>query len=110
MRPAGRSGSPRRSSVPQPISDPALLAAIHAALGGGAIARAALGGGAAVALAEAGLAPSRSEARRLVTGGAVTINGERISDPAARVPPPVAGEWYEIRIGKRRREIRRLEG
>ncbi|MGP1674553.1 MAG: S4 domain-containing protein, partial [Candidatus Limnocylindrales bacterium] len=48
----------------------------------------------------------RGEARRMIAGGGVTINGERVSDPAF-VPTPVAGEWLEVRIGKRRREIGR---
>jgi tyrosyl-tRNA synthetase len=50
---------------------------------------------------------SRSEARRLIAGGGVTINGERVSDPAS-IPTPIAGEWLDVRIGKRRREIGRL--
>jgi hypothetical protein len=37
----------------------------------------------------------------------VTVNGVRVADPAA-VPELVAGEWLDVRIGKRRREIGRL--
>jgi hypothetical protein len=43
-----------------------------------------------------------------VSGGGVTINGTRITDPEAPVPEPIAGEWLEVRLGKRRREIGRL--
>ncbi len=54
----------------------------------------------AALLAETGLAPSRNEARRLVAQGAVTIDGERWSDPArelaARRTP------YLVKVGKRR--------
>ena len=60
-------------------------------------------------LAEAGLFASRGEARRMIAGGGVTINGERVTDPAA-VPEPIAGEWLDVRIGKRRREIGRRAG
>ncbi len=65
--------------------------------------------GAAVLLAEAGVFASRGEARRMIAGGGVTINGERVADPAF-VPEPIAGEWLDVRIGKRRREIGRRAG
>jgi tyrosyl-tRNA synthetase len=65
-----------------------------------------LGSGIAVLLAEAGVFTSRGEARRMIAGGGVTVNGERVSDPDAR-PEPIAGEWLDVRIGKRRREIGR---
>jgi tyrosyl-tRNA synthetase len=51
----------------------------------------------AAALADAKLAASRSEARRLVAQGGVTVNGERATDPQA---PPAAGE-YLVKVGKR---------
>jgi len=51
----------------------------------------------AAALADAKLASSRSEARRLVAQGGVTVNGERASDPQA---PLGAGE-YLVKVGKR---------
>ena len=59
-------------------------------------------------LADAGLVASRGEARRLIAGGGVTVNGTRVTD-VAFVPDLVAGEWLDVRIGKRRREIGRLE-
>ena len=92
----------------EPLTDPRLLARIHAATSGPVVPAPALEGGATVLLAEAGLAPSRGEARRLVAGGAVTINGVRVADGAAALPPPVAGEWFEIRVGKRNRSIVRV--
>jgi tyrosyl-tRNA synthetase len=49
------------------------------------------------ALADAKLASSRSEARRLVAQGGVTVNGERASDPQAALS---AGE-YLVKVGKR---------
>jgi tyrosyl-tRNA synthetase len=51
----------------------------------------------AAVLADAKLASSRSEARRLVTQGGVTVNGERASDPQAAL---AAGE-YLVKVGKR---------
>lgn len=49
-------------------------------------------------LVEAGLASSKSEARRLVQQGGVSVNQERLADP---MTPIVAGE-HLIQVGKRR--------
>jgi tyrosyl-tRNA synthetase len=88
------------------IDDPAVLAALHASAGGFTFDPATLAAGAAVVLAEAGVFASRGEARRMIVGGGVTINGTRVTDPAF-VPEPIAGEWLDVRIGKRRREVGR---
>ncbi len=48
---------------------------------------------------EAGLAPSNSEARRMIQQGAVEVDGERVSDPARTLP---RGRGYLIKVGKRR--------
>ncbi len=48
------------------------------------------------------------EARRLVQGGAITVNGVRIADPAAALPEAIAGEWLEVRVGKRNRSVVRI--
>lgn len=50
-------------------------------------------------LAETKLAPSKSEARRLVDQGGVTVNGEKISDPKSDV---VLNEHKIIKVGKRK--------
>jgi len=92
---------------PEPLRDPALLARLHAGLRGFEAATAA-GVQAAAVLADAGVFPSRGEVRRLIQNGGLTINGEAITDPAAVMPAPIAGEWWDVRIGKRRREIGRL--
>jgi tyrosyl-tRNA synthetase len=92
----------------EPIGDPALLAAVFAATGGATVTREVTTAGAVVMLAETGLAPSRGEGRRLVQGGAITVNGVRVSDGAAPLPEPVAGEWLEVRVGKRNRSVVRV--
>ena len=92
-----------------PIADPAVLRSLYESTGGFTFDPGTLAGGAAAFLAEAGVFPSRGEARRTIAAGGVTINGERITDPAY-VPEPIAGEWLEVRIGKRRREIGRRAG
>ncbi len=89
-----------------PIEDPAVLASLFASTGGFTFTLDPDGGTAAF-IADHGLVASRSEARRLITGGGLTINGQRITDPNGAVPAPLAGEWLDVRIGKRRREIGR---
>jgi tyrosyl-tRNA synthetase len=93
---------------PEPVRDPAVLERLHAGTRGFSVA-ATDGIQVAAALADAGILPSRGEARRLIQNGGLTINGESITDPAAPMPAPIAGQWWDVRIGKRRREIGRLE-
>jgi tyrosyl-tRNA synthetase len=50
-------------------------------------------------IVEAGLAPSKSEARRLIQGGGVSIDGEKVSDAAHLHEPD--GEAV-LKVGKRR--------
>jgi tyrosyl-tRNA synthetase len=52
------------------------------------------------ALVDGGLAPSGNEARRLVEQGAVTLDGERVSDPARTLDG--RAEPYLVKVGKRR--------
>ena len=90
-----------------PVDDPAVLASLFESTGGFRFTSQMLAGGVPLLLAQAGLFASNGEARRMVAGGGVTINGVRITDPG-HVPEPIAGEWLEVRIGKKRREIGRL--
>jgi tyrosyl-tRNA synthetase len=92
----------------EPISDPALLASVFAATGGATVTPEIPAAGAVMLLAETGLAASRGEARRLVQGGAITVNGVRIADPVATLPEAIAGEWLEVRVGKRNRSVVRI--
>jgi tyrosyl-tRNA synthetase len=91
-----------------PIQDPAVLRSLYESTGGFTFTSEALAAGVAVLLADAGVAASRGEARRLIAGGAVTVNGSRVAD-AGDVPELIAGEWLDVRIGKRRREVGRLQ-
>jgi len=88
------------------VTDPDTLRSLFESSGGFTFAPGTVAEGAAVLLAEAGVFASRGEARRMIAGGGVTINGERVAD-SAFVPEPIAGEWLDVRIGKRRREIGR---
>jgi len=91
------------------ISDPAVLEPLFRATGGFTFPAESVSKGSNTLLTEAGLFPSKSEGRRLISSGGVTINGQRVTDPTF-VPEPIAGEWLEVRIGKRRREIGRRVG
>jgi tyrosyl-tRNA synthetase len=89
------------------IVDPTMLRSLYESTGGFTFIESAVDGGVAVLLAEAGIFPSRGEARRTIAAGGVTVNGTRVTDPAA-VPELIGGEWLDVRIGKRRREVGRL--
>jgi len=52
-------------------------------------------------LTEAGLAPSASEARRLIAGGGVRVDGERAREPRATLDA-TSGRSYTLAVGKRR--------
>ena len=86
------------------ITDPTVLRSLFEGSGGFTFDGGMIAGGTAALLADAGLFPSRGDARRTIAGGGVTVNGVRVSDPAI-VPELIAGEWLDVRIGKRRREI-----
>ncbi|MCI0345970.1 MAG: tyrosine--tRNA ligase [Chloroflexi bacterium] len=92
----------------EPIRDPALLERLFGSVGGFTLDASAASGGAASALAAAGLFSSNGEARRMIDNGGITVNGEPVRDPAAPLPAPIGGRWWEVRIGKRRREVGRL--
>jgi tyrosyl-tRNA synthetase len=56
------------------------------------------------------LAPSKSEARRLVLSGAVYVNNRRIADPQARVTrdQAIAGQLFVVRKGQKQNHLIRL--
>ena len=61
-------------------------------------------------VAKVGLAPSRSEARRLVQSGGVYLNNERTSDPQTRVArrQAIEGRLFVLRKGSRQYHLVRL--
>jgi len=86
--------------------DPDLYPALHEASGGGTFDPALVAGGAASLLVDAGVFPSKGEARRLAGSGGLSINGSRVTDIDAPVVP-IDGRWLDVAIGKRRRLILR---
>jgi len=59
-------------------------------------------------IADAGLAASRSEAKRLIEQGGVTVDDKKLTDPRAELDATV-GRRYELKIGKRRFLVARFE-
>ena len=84
------------------IRDPAILATLHEATGGFSIPNGTADGGLVALLVGAGVFGSKGEARRLISSGGLTVNDERVTDPAAGVPELIAGEWLTVRVGKKR--------
>ena len=82
------------------------IAEIFADVPSTALARSSLEAGAelAILMADAGMTASRSEARRLIRGGGVYLNGERVVDMAAVVgeSDPIEDRFVLVRIGKKR--------
>jgi tyrosyl-tRNA synthetase len=91
-----------------PIRDPAVLEALWRDGDGFTTAPGDADRGAAAFLASTGSVGSNSEARRLIAAGGVTLNDEAPGAHDAPVPAAIAGEWYVIRLGKRRVRVGRL--
>ena len=91
----------------EPIRDPAVLATLHASVGGFSFTDADVGGGALAVAVASGLYASAGEARRAIAQGGLTINDERVSAIDAPVPEPIAGGWLVVRAGKRRLAVGR---
>ena len=53
------------------------------------------------ALVELKIATSKGAARRLVEQGGVSVNGRKVTDPAASAGTPLAGDYYLIKKGAR---------
>jgi tyrosyl-tRNA synthetase len=63
-------------------------------------------------LADAGVAASRGEARRLIAGGGVSLNGARVTSPEqrARAEDAIDGQVLVLRKGKKENRVVRLVG
>jgi len=84
----------------EPVSDPEVLDVLFDEVGGHAWDGEVTD---PVSLAvEAGLYPSRGEARRAIAQGGLTINGTRVTDQSQPLPDPVAGRYHLLRAGRKR--------
>jgi tyrosyl-tRNA synthetase len=90
-----------------PITDPAVLATLARAGDGFTFTAADAGAGVVDFLVATGTFASKGEARRAIAGGGVTVNDQRLTAVDAALPAPIAGEWYVVRIGKRRVRVGR---
>jgi tyrosyl-tRNA synthetase len=90
-----------------PILDTDVLATLHRAADGFAYTAADIADGVVGFLVATGTSASKGEARRSISGGAITINDRRMTDADTTLPEPIAGEWYVVRIGKRRVRVGR---
>ena len=91
------------------ITSAVRLASLHESTNGFQFDQKTFAMGSNTILSQSGVVASKSEGRRLFAQGAIWINGLRVTDPDA-VPELIDGEWLDVRIGKRRREIGRLRG
>jgi tyrosyl-tRNA synthetase len=85
----------------EPIRDPSMLAALHEALDGFEFTDSMVREGALKLAVASGLYSSLSEARRAISQGAFSINGERVTEPTA-VPQPIEGEFLLLRHGRKK--------
>jgi tyrosyl-tRNA synthetase len=91
------------------VDDPEVLASLHQALGGfdfGPEAEA----WTVLDLAVAAGGASRAEARRLITQGGLSVNGQRLADPTGSPPALIAGRYWWVSLGKKRRVVGRRSG
>jgi tyrosyl-tRNA synthetase len=93
----------------EPIRDPAVLETLHAATDGFRFGDGTAEGGLVPLLVASRVFASNGEARRLIAGGGLSVNDERVTDAAAAVPPLIDGEWLTVRIGKKRLLVGRRE-
>jgi tyrosyl-tRNA synthetase len=93
----------------EPIRDPSVLETLWRDADGFSVTDGALERGAGAFLAESGTTASTSEARRLIAGGGITVNDVRLSAHDEPLPDAIAGEWYVVRVGKRRVRVGRVE-
>jgi len=91
-----------------PISDPDVLDVLYGSIESSSFRTADLPSSALDLAVGSNFVPSRSEARRLISQGGYSINGERIASPDAPLPNLVGGQYLVQRQGKKRVQIVRV--
>jgi tyrosyl-tRNA synthetase len=89
------------------IEDPEILETLHRTAEGFGWLQTDAAAGPIDFLVATGSFASKGQARRAIAGGGVTINDRRLTDADAALPPPIAGDWYVVRLGKRRVRVGR---
>ncbi|MFN8621900.1 MAG: tyrosine--tRNA ligase [Chloroflexota bacterium] len=90
----------------EPVEDPAVLDVLHDEVGGFQLAPGAAEGSVVDLLIASTLVTSRSEARRALEQGGVTINGSRMAVDSP-VPTPLHGRYLVVRVGRKRLSVGR---
>jgi tyrosyl-tRNA synthetase len=89
------------------LREPAVLEVLWSALGGFEFSEEDVSGDALGLALAAGVASSRSEGRRLIEQGGLSINDERVGAVDAAVPAPIDGRYLVVRAGRKRLAIGR---
>jgi tyrosyl-tRNA synthetase len=91
------------------VDDPAVLDMLYDSVGGFEVGPEG-DGWTVLDVAVAAGAGSKSDARRLIAQGGLSIGGERMSDPGAAPPAPIATRYWWVALGKKRRVVGRRTG
>jgi tyrosyl-tRNA synthetase len=91
----------------EPIRDPAILASLHAEIGGFDFDAADAAGDVLALCVRRGIFASNGEARRTIAQGGLTINDRRVARPDEPVPDAIGGRWLIVRVGRKRLRIGR---
>ena len=92
---------------PDPIEDPDVLDVLYREVGGFELTPEATAAGPLELLVASGLATSKSEARRALEQGGVSINGQRVAADAT-IPAPLHGRYLVVRLGRKRLAVGRV--
>ncbi len=92
------------------INDPDVLDVLHREVGGFALTDEVLAGDMIGLALASGLFASKSDARRAISQGGLSVGDERVSSTEQTIPAPVAGRYLVVRAGKRRLAVGRREG
>jgi tyrosyl-tRNA synthetase len=84
----------------EPVTDPEVLDVLFQEVGGHAWDGE--GGDPLTLAVDAGLYPSRSEARRAISQGGLSVDGVRVATPDQALPDPIAGRYHLLRAGRKR--------
>ncbi len=91
------------------VDDPEVLGSLYEALGGFEFGPEA-DAWTVLDVAVAAGGGSRAEARRLITQGGLSINGERLGDPSAAPPALIGERYWWVSLGRKRRVVGRRSG
>jgi tyrosyl-tRNA synthetase len=86
----------------EPVREPAILATLHADVGGFDFDAGDLTGDVLALTVRRGVFSSNGEARRTIQQGGLSINDRRIERPDEPVPQAIDGDWLVVRVGRKR--------